>query len=96
MIKNIKKNEKVLKMNRNQRIDVIFNLFDELMREGKFETIDILLQLILNQPNVDDYLSLLTITIPAKNKLPTRKQMLLSYVDLCKSENLKEGMWVGL
>lgn len=83
-------------MNRNQRIDVIFNLFDELMREGKFETIDLLLELILNQPNIDDYLSLLTITIPAKNKLPIRKQMLLSYIDLCKSENLKEGMWIGL
>jgi hypothetical protein len=85
-----------LKMNRNKRIDLIFNLFDDLMREGKFETIDILLELILNQPNVDDYLSLLTITIPAKNKLSARKQMLLSYIDLCKSENLKEGMWVGL
>lgn len=83
-------------MNRNKRIDIIFNLFDDLMREGKFETIDILLELILNQPNVDDYLSLLTITIPAKNKLPTRKQMLSSYIDLCKSENLKEGMWIGL
>lgn len=83
-------------MNRNKRIDLIFNLFDDLMREGKFETIDILLELILNQLNVDDYLSLLNITIPAKNKLPTRKQMLSSYINLCKSENLKEGMWTGL
>lgn len=83
-------------MNRNKRIDLIFNVFDDLMREGKFETIDILLELILNQPNVDDYLSLLTITIPAKNKLSARKRMLSSYIDLCKSENLKEGMWIGL
>jgi hypothetical protein len=59
---------------RNAALDLLYDRVDELMRTGQFEALDSLLQQVrLGDMSIDVLLGLLTATLPARSRLPSRQ-----------------------
>lgn len=63
-------------LNNDNEIDAIYDLFDDMMLAGKFNEIDLLLRHWMLDDHIDFILAVLTITLPAKTKLPSRQALL--------------------
>jgi hypothetical protein len=86
------------KMNTNQKLDWIFDWTDSLMREGRFGEIDRVLETMMPEYHeIDELLGWLTATLPAKSKLPSRKQFYSDVEGALKAKGLWEpGLLKGL
>jgi hypothetical protein len=63
-------------LNRDDEIDLIYDLFDDMMLAGKMDAVDMLLRHWRLDDDIDSILAILTITLPAKTKLPSRIALL--------------------
>lgn len=66
-------------MTRNERMDLIYESVEHLMRDGLMRKIDALLQGVLariGRRDTDDILAYLTATLPVKSRLPSRVKLL--------------------
>lgn len=86
-------------MTRDEEIDHIYDVIDELMWESKFEAIGLMLKYLDPNRSLDILLSFLTITLPVKNHSaikPYRDEVLLHvgrYNSSCGSdETLVSGL----
>ena len=79
-------------------MDLIYDRVDELMREGRFQILDeILSHIRVNKMTVDVLLGLLTATLPAKKKLPSRPSFFREAERSIKDRGeLEEGLLTGL
>lgn len=68
-------------MTTDQRLDDIFDVFDDLFLSGQFRKADTLLSLMLNIEDRSLIVGILVITAPASDKLPSRKV----FLDNCRS-----------
>lgn len=79
----------------DKEIDDIYDLFDFLMKKGKWELLDGMLSEILQRvwrTEIDMLLTYLTATLPAKSKLPSRTKL----VNECKRWFPDNELWKGL
>lgn len=74
-------------MNIDKNLDLIYDLFDDLLTNEKFETIDLLLSIIDTAGDFDILLGVLTSTLPGKNELYNRTAF---YQKLSQREEAKE------
>lgn len=79
-------------------LDMIYDSVDELMRNGEFARLDSILESILiTELSVDILLGVLTATLPARNRVPSRSK-LFGEIDLLLKERgeFEEGLLTGL
>ena len=76
----------------DHELDLVYDLIDELLLVGKFETVDHILRLIhpLDLP-IDLVLGYLTVTLAAKSKLPWRK-VLFAKCKTLYAQDLIQGL----
>jgi hypothetical protein len=79
-------------------LDLIYDRADEMLLAGELEALDALIEgLDVEQLSVDVLLGVLTITLPAKDKLTTRKEFFESVQrSLTDRGEYKEGLLTGL
>lgn len=76
-------------------LDIIFGVIDELLLDGKFDSVDkICMTFVENLHNLEEVLAVLTITLPAKSKLPNRELLLAAAKEFFK--DAEASVWSGL
>lgn len=82
----------------DQRLDKLYDEVDLLMREGKFEELNLLIKrLIVKDLETDILLGYLTATLPAKSKLPFRQVFVARCCKTIKDRGeFEEGLLKGL
>jgi hypothetical protein len=83
---------------RNAAMDLLYDKSDELMRTGQFEGLDMILQrLHAGELPVDVLLGLLTATLPAKSRLPSRAEFFTATERILRERGeYEEGLLTGL
>ena len=79
-------------------LDLIYDRADEMLLAGEFDELDAIIETLdVEQLSVDVLLGVLTITLPAKDKLTTRKEFFESVQrSLTDRGEYKEGLLTGL
>jgi len=79
-------------------LDLIYDAVDQLMRDNQFERLDsMLVQTRVDDLSVDILLGILTATLPAKTRLPSRVAFFLAVEQLLKRRgDYEQGLLTGL
>lgn len=80
---------------KDMAIDIIFGVIDDLMLQGKFDSVNnICATFAANLRELEEALAVLTVTLPAKSKLPNRTLLL----ETAKRHfsDAPESVWSGL
>ena len=81
--------------NTDMALDIIFGVIDELLLEGKFDSVNkICMTYAENLCKLEETLAVLTITLPAKSKLPNRELLLAAAKEFFK--DAEASVWSGL
>lgn len=81
----------------NQEMDRIYDVADDLMRNGRFENLDLRLkELRVETASLDRLLTWLIATLPAKSKLPSRKNLIHAVRRHAKSDVEYHDLLAGL
>jgi hypothetical protein len=79
-------------------LDLIYDSVDDLLRKGNFDQLDSMLAAFpIAELSVDMLLGILTATLPAKSRLPSRGKLFKEIEKTLKERNeLEEGLLTGL
>jgi Arc/MetJ-type ribon-helix-helix transcriptional regulator len=83
---------------RSRAMDMLYDKIDELMRSGQLERLDDLLKGVREEElSADVLLGLLTATLPARNRLPSRAKVLRETERILRARcEFQEGLLAGL
>lgn len=83
---------------RNAAMDLLYDRIDELMRTGQFDLLDMILQRVpVREFSVDVLLGLLTATLPARSRLPSREDFFSETEQVLRERaEYEEGLLTGL
>lgn len=80
----------IIVKDRDSQLDELYDKFDTLFYEGRFETADALIyEIIPDQVSTDYLLGVLTVTLPAKSKLLSRH----AFFDVVEHTIKGRGEW---
>lgn len=81
----------------DEEIDEIFNFINGLFKKELFSTVDMIIKNIpVERQDSEIILSYMTITLPAKSKLPSRNDFVQRSIETLKERGLSEENWYGL